>query len=131
MREIELTLEGFIRSGALAEKFRDAENRGERIVQFMGNAVEHLAHGREFFCLNELLFETFQISDIAAGKHHDFDVTGLVGKGAEVETDAAPVALLVAVAEFQRRKGLLAGKNIIVNRYVGAVDCWMAAVATV
>ena len=51
----------FIDAGTIAQKFAGAENGGERIVQFVGDTGEHLAHGGELFRLNELLFEALDL----------------------------------------------------------------------
>ena len=37
---------------ALAQQFSDAQNRGQRIVQLVRDARQHLPHGRQFLRLN-------------------------------------------------------------------------------
>ena len=110
--QFELALGGFGIRLAFAQQFSDAENGSEGIVELVGDAGEHLAHGGEFFRLNELLFEAFEFGDVAAGKDDAFDFSGFVGEGAEIETDAAPVAELVADANFERGVSLASRQNI-------------------
>src|SRR5260370_12206696 len=43
--KIQLALAGVIGSVAFAEKFGNTEDRRERIVQFIGDTIEHLPHG--------------------------------------------------------------------------------------
>ena len=122
MREIELAGEGFViasLAGALAKQFGDAENGGERIIQFVGDAGEHLAHGGEFFRLNKLFFEALEVGDVAAGEHHAFDVAGFVGERAEVEKNAAPVALFTADTHFQGLIGSSCGNDVVVQHADG------------
>ena len=39
----------------------------------MGDAGEHLAHGGEFFRLDQLFFEALHFRDVAARDDHTFD----------------------------------------------------------
>src|SRR5690349_4165969 len=122
MGEIELAHEGFVLASlasALAKKFGDAEDGGERVVQFVGDAGEHLAHGGEFLGLDELLFEALEVGDVAAGEHHAFDVAGFVGERAEVEKNAAPIALFAADAHFQGLVGSSGGNDVVVEHADG------------
>src|SRR6267142_2196006 len=50
----------------LAEKFACPKNGGERIVQFVSDTGEHLAHSGEFFSLDELALEAFDLGDVTA-----------------------------------------------------------------
>src|ERR1700676_2705805 len=109
MGEIELALGGIFEAGPLAEKLGDAKNGGERIVELVGHAGEHLAHGRQFLRLDELFFQTFQLGDVAAGDDHAVDLAGFVEQWTEMTTDAGPFAELVAPANLQGRERPAAG----------------------
>ena len=74
MGEIELALEGFVRRRALAQEFRDPQDGRERVIQFVGDTREHLAHGGKLLRLNELFFEALDVRDVAAGEDCAFDV---------------------------------------------------------
>jgi hypothetical protein len=101
VRELKLALGGVIGSFALAEKVGYAKDSGERIVQLVGHASEHLAHGGKFFGLDELLLETLEIGDIAAGENHTLVLAFCVPEWAEIEANSAPFTLLVAHTNFQ------------------------------
>ena len=77
----------------------------------MGDAGEHLAHGGEFFGLDELLFEALDVGDVAAGNDDAIDLAGFVVERAEMAADAAPFAALVAHAHFERAERTLAGEH--------------------
>src|SRR6266481_8076928 len=109
----ELTLGVIVHALTFAEKFAGAENGSERIVQFVGHTCEHLAHGREFFSLDELGFETLHFGDVPAGDDSAFDFSLLVEKRAEIAFQAAPFALLVANANFDRGKVFLSCDQIV------------------
>ena len=112
-RDFKLALGGFGIGGAFAEQFRDAENGGERIVEFVGDPGEHLAHGGQFFGLDELLFEALEFGDVAARHDNAFDFAGFISERAEIKADAAPVAELVADANFERGKILTPFENVL------------------
>ena len=131
MREIELALEGFVRADAFAEEFCDAEDGGEWIVQFVGDAGEHLAHGGELFGLDELLLEALEVGDVAAGEDHAFDVAGFTGERAEIEKNAAPIALFMTNANFERGEHLPSGNDIVVKRSDGGHLLGMGAIAKI
>src|SRR5580692_697494 len=116
MREIELTLGRVVEADAFAEEFGDAENRGERIVELVGDAGEHLAHRGEFFGLDELLFEALHVCDVAAGNDDAIDFAGFVEERAEMAANLAPIAALVAHAHFERTERTLTGKHFSENR---------------
>ena len=111
MRQIELALGGFVEACAFAQQFGDAQDGGERIVELVGDAGEHLAHGGEFFGLDELLFQALQVGDVAAGNDDAIDLAGFVEERAEMAADAAPFAVFVADANFERSEGLAAGED--------------------
>src|SRR5207248_269435 len=50
-----------------------------------------------------------------ARKDHAFDVTPFIGERTEGETNAAPIALLVADTELHGSNGLLPGKNVLAD----------------
>src|SRR5258708_15589203 len=100
----ELTLGVIVHSLTFAEKFAGAENGSERIVQFVGHTREHLAHGREFFGLDELGLETLHFGDVPAGDDGAFGFSMFVRKRAEVPFQAAPFSMLVPNAHFASSK---------------------------
>ena len=67
----------------------------------MGDAGEHLAHGGELLRLNELLFETLERGDVAAGGDHALDFSFFTVEGAQVDADHAPLAIAVADAGLE------------------------------
>src|SRR6266852_4534023 len=77
--QFQLALGGVIGSFALAEKFGNAEDGGQGIVQLMGDAGEHLSHRGEFLRLNKLLLQPLEIGDIAAGENHAFNIALFIG----------------------------------------------------
>src|SRR5215468_7618723 len=94
---------------AVAKEFAGAENRGERIVQLVSDASQHLAHGGKLFGLNKLALQALDFGDIAAGYDHAFDLSFFIKEWAEVALKAAPFALGVTHANFDGREILLAG----------------------
>src|SRR5450631_4728948 len=111
MGEVELALGGIVEAFAFAEEFGDAEDGGERIVEFVGDAGEHLSHGGEFLGLDELLFQALEVGYVAAGDDDAVDLAGFVAERAEMAADAAPLALLVADANLEGGEGLAAVKH--------------------
>src|SRR5215470_18105525 len=98
--EVELTLHGFVEAFALADQFRNAKNGGEGIIELMRDAGKHLAHGCKFFRLDQLLLETLQVGNVAAREDNSFDFVPFVEQGAEIEKNTAPIAILMAHANF-------------------------------
>ena len=116
MGHFQLAARVFVNALAIAEEFAGAENGGEGIVEFVGDAGEHLAHGGELFGLNELAFEALDLSDVAAGNDRAFDNALCVEERAEIAFEAAPFALLVADANFDGAKFQFAGDKIVEKR---------------
>src|SRR5260370_7716653 len=73
MRELQLALGIFLNRLRIPEELGDTENSGERIIQLVGDTREHLAHGRAFFRLNELLLKPLQLRNIPPGTDHPVD----------------------------------------------------------
>ena len=113
MGQLQLTLRGIVATLPLPEKFGDAQNRGERIIEFVGDAGEHLAHGSKFFGLDKLFFKTFDVGDVAAGDNHAVDLVRFVEERAQMTTQAAPLAVLPSYPHFQRSETLFSGENIV------------------
>ena len=111
MRQVELALGRIVQARAFAKKFSHAENRGERIVEFVRHTGEHLAHGGEFFSLDELLFEALHVGDVATGNNDAIDLARFVEERAEMAANAAPIAIFVAHAHFERTERALAGEH--------------------
>src|SRR5690242_4449856 len=101
MRQIELALGIFVAVVGVAQKFGDAKNRGQRIIELVRDSREHLAHGSKFFGLNELLFEALEFGDVASRNNDAFDFAGLAEERTEVAAEAAPLAGFVANAYFE------------------------------
>src|SRR6266700_820802 len=51
--------------------------------------------------LDGLLLETLEVGHVAAGENDALDIPLFVAKRTEIESDAAPIALFVAYANFQ------------------------------
>src|ERR1700722_6432110 len=66
------------------EELSIAKNRGERIVELMGNTGNQLAYGRHFFTLQELFLGLPQVFVRAAGL---FVQTNLFDGGGELAAD--------------------------------------------
>src|SRR5260370_3699322 len=77
----------------------------------MRYAGQHLPHGGKLFGLYQLLFQSLQLRDVAAGNYHAIDFAGFIEERAKVAAQAAPLALFVAHTNFQRSKSLPAAYN--------------------
>src|SRR6266446_4530934 len=115
MGEFQLSLGRVIGAFPLSEKLGDAEDSGERIVQLVGDAGEHLAHGGQFFRLDELLLKAFEVSNIAAGKNHAFVLALGIPERAEIKTNPAPFTKLMADANFQGCERLAASHDVAIQ----------------
>ena len=106
--DIDLAARGIV-GGALAQQITHAENRGKRVVQLVCSSRHHLAHRRELFLLQGLLFEPFGLGDIAHRGNDSADLSLGIKKGARwvqlkvrvrlrsLLIDSAPVRVPVAV----------------------------------
>ena len=95
---------GFV-GGLVAQQFRDAQNGGQRIVQFVRHAGDHLAHGREALGLNELLLEPLLFGNVARGSDHAGDASRFVMQRPGGGAEHAPRAVLVLRAVFDLALG--------------------------
>src|SRR5260370_13144056 len=77
----------------------------------MRYAGQHLPHGGKLVGLYQLLFQSLQLRDVAAGNYHAIDFAGFIEERAKVAAQAAPLALFVAHTNFQRSKSLPAAYN--------------------
>src|SRR5208282_5860148 len=125
----ELALGAIVDALAIAEQFADAENGGERIVQFVSDAGEHLAHGGEFFSLDELLFEALELGNVAARDDHALDLAVFIEERAEVAAKAAPLALFVAHLDLDGSKAAASGEHIVQDSKQGGAFVPMGALA--
>src|ERR1700722_8862898 len=100
----ELPLGVVVHALALAEKFAGSKDGGERIVQFVSNTGEHLAHCSELFGLDELGFEALHLGDDAAGDHGTVNFALFVEERAEIAFQATPFALFVPDANLDGSK---------------------------
>ena len=64
MSEVQLAAGVFV-GGLVAQQLGNAQNGGQRIVEFVGHAGNHLAHGCEPLRLNELLLEPLLVGNVA------------------------------------------------------------------
>src|SRR5579863_3156405 len=99
MGEVQLAAGVFV-GGLIAQQFRDAQNGGKWIVQFVGNAGDHLAHGREALGLNELLLKPLLLGDVARRSNYAGDPTRLVMERPGGGAEDAPRTVLVLRAVF-------------------------------
>ncbi len=79
----------------------------------MSDTGEHLAHGGEFFSLDELLFEAFHFGNIAARNDDTFDFSSFVDQRAEVATEAANTTFLVMNSNFDGAEKFATGGEIV------------------
>ncbi len=119
MGELQLPFGCVISAFAIAKKLGDAENCRKRVVQLMGYAREHLAHGGKLLGLDELFFQSFEIGNVTAGENHALDIPVFIGQRTEIETNPSPISQFVAYANFQRSEVLPAGDNVLVKGYQG------------
>src|SRR5882724_11186266 len=117
VRQVQLALHGIVEPFALAHQFRDAQNRRQRIIQFMSHAGEHLSHCCELFGLNQLFFEALQICHVSPRKNHAIDLSFFVEEWTEVEKDFTPLAQLVPHSHFEGCKILSAADDVVVERH--------------
>ena len=94
MSEVQLPGRSFV-GGLVAQQFRDAQNGGQRIVQFMRHAGDHLAHGREALGLNELLLEPLLFGNVARRSDHAVDAPRFVMQRPRGGAEHTPCAVLV------------------------------------
>src|SRR5208337_1299069 len=113
MSHFELAFGAIVDALAIAKQFANAENCGERIIELVSDTGEHLAHGGEFFRLDELLFEALEFGNVATGDDHAFDLAVLIEERAEVAAKAAPRALFVAYLDFDGSKITAAGEHVV------------------
>src|SRR5271157_2879298 len=125
----ELALGAIVDALAIAKQFANAENGGERIVQFVSDAGEHLAHGGEFFSLDELLFEALELGNVAARDDHALDLAVFIEERAEVAAKAAPLALFVAHLDLDGSKAAASGEHIVQDSKQGGAFVPMGALA--
>src|SRR5438477_1064866 len=122
VREVQLALHGIVKAFALADQFGNAQNRGQRIIQFVRDSSQHLAHGGKFFGLDELFFEAFEVGNVAARKNDTFNFVVFIKQRTEVEENAAPFGLFIANAQFQGCKTLPTTNDVLVKgRYSGQI----------
>jgi len=113
MGHVELTLGAFVDAGTIAEKFADAKNGGERIIEFVSDTGKHLAHGGKFLGLDKLLFEALHFSNIAAGNDDTFDFPSFVDERAEVAAETADATFLVVNTNFDGAEKFATGDEIV------------------
>src|SRR5208282_1471562 len=125
----ELALGAIVDALAIAKQFANAEDGSERIIKLVGDTGEHLPHGGEFFSLDELLFEAFELGNVAARDDHAFDLAMFIEERTEVAAKAAPLALFVAYLDFDGSKAAASGKHVVQDSKQGGVFILMGALA--
>ena len=103
---------GFV-GGLVAQQFRDAQNGGQRIVQFVRDAGNHLAHGREALGLDELLLEPLLLGNVARRGDDAGDAPRLVMQRPRGGAEHPPRAVLVLRAVFDLALGEPLGNQIV------------------
>src|SRR5208283_5070333 len=93
------------------------------------DASEHLAHGGEFFSLDELFFKALELGNVAARDDHTLDLAVFIEERAEVAAQAAPLALFVAFLDFDGSKAAAAGEHVIQDSKKGGLVVPMGALA--
>ena len=112
MGNFELPARGIIFRG-IAQKFGHAEHRGERIIQLMGDAGNHLAHSRKPFVLNQLLLHALGVGRIACRRDNAGDAAGSIHKRARGSPEQAGFTIVPADEKFGTAIGALSGNNAI------------------
>jgi hypothetical protein len=94
MGEVQLAAGVFV-GGLVAQQFGNAQNGGQRIVEFVGHAGNHLAHGCEPLRLNELLLEPLLVGNVARRSDHAGDASCLVMERPRGGAEHAPGSVLM------------------------------------
>ncbi len=102
--ELHMALCGDIRC-AVAKQIGDAQDGGQRVIQLVGRAGQHLAHSRKLLLLRKLLFGELPIGDVAQRGHDARDFPRFVEKGGDAGAENPPGTIGVARAEFLRFDG--------------------------
>ena len=108
----ELTAGRIVRD-RITQQFGDPEDCGEGIIQLMGHAGDHLAHGRQPFALDQLVLHALGVGDVARRSNHTGDATGEVHErtGGRPEQPRFPV--VPASQKLGATVGALSGNNRI------------------
>src|SRR5690348_1298032 len=115
MGDLELAARGIV-AGGIAEEFGDAEYSSERIIELMGHAGDHLAHGRKPFVLNQLLLHALGIGGVAGGRDDAGDLTGKIHERAGGGAEQSRFAVAAAGQELSAAVGALSGNDGVQER---------------
>src|SRR5438094_4611174 len=115
VRQVQLALHGIVEPFALAHQFRDAQNRRQRIIQFMSHAGEHLSHCCELFGLNQLFLEALQICHVLSRKNHTIDLSFFLYARTELEKNFSLLAPRVMYAHLQWGNVLYAEYDVVIE----------------
>jgi hypothetical protein len=88
------------RCPAFLQQFGHAQNAGQRIIEFVGEAADHLSHGRETFALNDLLLQFLLHGHIADGNDHARRFAFGIEQRTRHAEHGAPVAVAVPGSVF-------------------------------
>jgi len=99
------------------QKFAYSQNAGQRIIEFMGHAANHRAHGSQALALHNLVFEFLFHRDVAYGNDHAPGFGFRVEKLAGGSPHRTPAAVPVPRPIFRCTKNPDAGSHIVMKRH--------------
>ena len=115
MSEFELPAGDIVGSG-IPEQFGDAQHRGERVIQLVGDSGDHLAHGGKSLGLDQLLLDALGLGDIAGGRDDALDLSGCPVERAGGSAEQAHFAVLALDKVFDAAVGAFSGKHGLEQR---------------
>ena len=92
--DFHLAAGGVVRS-AFAQEVTDAEDGGQRIVQFVSGSRHHLTHGCEFFFLSGLQLCLLRFGYVASRRHDPADFSIGIKERARARAQNPPTAVSV------------------------------------
>src|SRR5579872_483192 len=107
---------GGIFARGIAQEFGDAEDRGERIIQLMGDAGNHLAHSGKPLVLNQLLLHAPGIGNVARRSDDAGDAAGNLHERTRGRPEQPRLAVFPPGQELSAAIGALSGNNSIQER---------------
>src|SRR5689334_4051109 len=100
LQQFEPARDGGVRCGAL-QQFHCSQDRGERIVQLVRKAVDHLPHGGESLALDQLLLHLLLRSDVPHRRHHPCRLALRVEQRARGRAQRSPCSVAVLRTVFR------------------------------
>jgi hypothetical protein len=110
--DFELPPRGLILRG-IAQEFGDPQDCGQRIIQLMGDAGNHLAHRGKPFVLDQLLLHTLRIGGVSRRGDNTRDATREVHKRAGRSPEQPRFAVISPDQVLGAAIGALTGDNAV------------------